>query len=447
MIVDVAVIGAGIAGLVAARELARSGHSVEVFEAAAEPGGCVRPLRITGDLVLDRGAESFATRGGAVAALADELGLQYADPNPAGSWLVFGDGAAPTPQGTLFGIPTDPHAEDVVRVIGEEGVREATRDLELAPEIGTKSGMLGELVRERMGERVLRRLVDPVISGVYSANPDDVPVRQVAPPLLDALLQHGSLAGAVAALRGTSAARPGAQAQGIVGGMHRLISALAFDLQRHGGVLRLASPATSIVHSGNWQIRSLHGATEARAMIIATDGGRAAELLRQLQPGRPAIGVQTAKVELVTLLLPEGAVDGTPRGTGALVTSDAHDVTAKALTHATAKWDWLRDAARGREVVRLSYGRAGHSPVTSEMDDNECYSLAHQDAEHILGQELPAPLEAVRVRLAQVRSRVQPDVSALPNVSVVGAWCAGTGLASVVPHSIATAKHLSRELQ
>lgn len=446
MTIDVAIVGAGVAGLVAARELAKLGHSVEVFEAAAEPGGMVRPLRIA-ELMLDRGAESFATRGGAVAELVDELGLERVDPNPQGSWLIFGDGAAPTPQGTLFGIPGDVTADDVLRVIGEEGAHEARRDLQLAAEIGTESGMLGDLVRERMGERVLRRLVEPVVAGVYSSMPDDVPVRQIAPPLLEAIREHGSLQAAVSGLRGPTAARPGAGVQGIVGGMHKLVQELATDLQRHGGILRLAAPATSIAHAGNWQIRSLHGMTEARALVIATDGVRAAELLRQLQPARPPIGVQAAKVELVTLVLPEGSIDGTPRGSGALVTADAHDVTAKALTHATAKWQWLREAAEGREVVRLSYGRTGRTPDTAELSENETFSLARRDAERILGQSLPAPLEAARVRLAQNRSRVQPDVSALPNTAVVGAWSAGTGLASVVPHSIETAQRLSRVLQ
>lgn len=447
MTVDVAVIGAGVAGLAAGRALAKAGHSVEVFEAAAEPGGVVRPLRIGDDLVLDRGAESFATRGGAVAELAHELGLEVTDPNPAGSWLVFGDGAAPTPQGTLFGIPADLQADDVVRVLGEDGAREAARDADLDPEVGTSSGMLGELVRERMGERVLARLVAPVISGVYSANPDDVPIRQVSPKLLDALRERGSLAAAVAALRGPNAARPGGQVQGIVGGMHRLSVALAHELQLAGGVLRLASPATSIGHSGNWKIRCMQGETEARALLIATEGSRAVELLRQLQPGRPAIGVQVAKVELVTLVFPEGAIEGTPRGSGALVTSDAHEVSAKALTHATAKWSWLREAADGREIVRLSYGRVGYSPVTAHMGDPECYGLARRDAQHILGQELPAPLDTARARLEQSRSRVQPDVSGLPNVAVVGSWASGTGLASVIPHAIETAQQLSKELQ
>ncbi|ONI86794.1 amine oxidase [Saccharothrix sp. ALI-22-I] len=60
--VDVAVIGAGIAGLAAAHELARAGRQVRVFEAADHVGGRMATRRISG-FVVDTGAEQISTRG------------------------------------------------------------------------------------------------------------------------------------------------------------------------------------------------------------------------------------------------------------------------------------------------------------------------------------------------------------------------------------------------
>ena len=254
---DVAVVGAGIGGLVAARELARAGLSVELFEAAAVVGGLVGATRM-GDTAVDSGPESFATRGGAVGELVDELGLTRVDAADLGSWLVFDDGAAPSPAGALMGIPADVTAADVVRVIGAEASQRALRDLELPARAGTASGTLGELVRERLGESVLDRLVDPIVSGVYSARADDLSVARVSPKLLDALAEHGSLQAAVRAVRGGSAARPGALVQGIDGGMHRLAEALAADFERLGGRLRLGH-----------RVADLTG-LDARAVVVAT---------------------------------------------------------------------------------------------------------------------------------------------------------------------------------
>lgn len=45
----------------------------------------------------------------------------------------------------------------------------------------------------------------------------------------------------------------------------------------------------------------------------------------------------------MTLLLDAPGLSVAPRGTGVLTVFTSH--TAKALTHSTAKWGWLREAA------------------------------------------------------------------------------------------------------
>ena len=77
------VVGGGISGLLAARELARSGVHTTVLEATGAWGGCVGSHVVAG-LTLDSGAESFATRSSAVADLAAGLGLagDIVAPNP-----------------------------------------------------------------------------------------------------------------------------------------------------------------------------------------------------------------------------------------------------------------------------------------------------------------------------------------------------------------------------
>ncbi|MEV1115998.1 NAD(P)/FAD-dependent oxidoreductase [Actinosynnema sp. NPDC049800] len=62
MDLDVAVIGAGIAGLAAAHELARAGREVRVFEAADHVGGRMATRHESG-FVVDTGAEQISARG------------------------------------------------------------------------------------------------------------------------------------------------------------------------------------------------------------------------------------------------------------------------------------------------------------------------------------------------------------------------------------------------
>lgn len=73
---DVAVIGAGIAGLVTAHKLAQAGYRVELFESESEAGGRMRCGRIDG-YVIDRGAETLAPYGyPATWRMIRELGLE-----------------------------------------------------------------------------------------------------------------------------------------------------------------------------------------------------------------------------------------------------------------------------------------------------------------------------------------------------------------------------------
>ena len=233
-----------------------------------------------------------------------------------------------------------------------------------------------------MGARVLDRLVRPVVGGVHAADPDDLAVDAVAPGLPDALRrERGSLARAVRSLRASAPA--GSAVQGIAGGLHVLVDALVADIEAHGGTVRTGVTVTSLDDE------------RADRWVLATPS--AVDLLG-LTVGRPDPGAQ---VTLVTLVLDAPALDAAPRGTGVLVAREATDVTAKALTHATAKWAWLAQAAGpGRHVVRLSYGRAGED-VQPDVD------LALRDASVLLGTPLS------RDQLAGARGR-PVDAGAAP---------------------------------
>ena len=73
------VIGGGLAGLVAARELLRQGYRVTLCEASPHLGGMIARSNV-GGITVDSGAEAFATRIPAARELCAELGLETAAP-------------------------------------------------------------------------------------------------------------------------------------------------------------------------------------------------------------------------------------------------------------------------------------------------------------------------------------------------------------------------------
>lgn len=107
---DVVVVGAGIAGLVAAREIARTGHSVAVIEARDRVGGRMHDARIRGGEVVDLGAEFIGPTQNHIKALVDELGIGTFPTYVEGQSVYYRDGERTTysdtgPTGTA---PPDP---------------------------------------------------------------------------------------------------------------------------------------------------------------------------------------------------------------------------------------------------------------------------------------------------------------------------------------------------
>lgn len=481
---DVLVIGGGVAGLVAARECAHLGLSVQIVEAAGAVGGAVGSHEVAG-LRLDSGAESFAVRGNTVAAFIDDLGLtgEIVEPNPAGAWLHLpatrAGGApmsVPLPAAGVLGIPGSPLSDDVRRAIGWSGALRAYAD-RLMPvlKIGREHS-LGELVGKRMGTKVLDRLVSPVAGGVYATAAGDLDVDVVAPGLNKALATAGSLSGAVMALR--TAAPAGSAVRGLNGGMHRLVAALVTDLETYGATIQTGVAVTgfrpvdtdtvgadgAVTSTRSWIVdlapapdaapAAEQHTIQARHLIVAVPAAPALALLAPLGPGFAQAAAldwpAPAAVELATLVLDAPALDANPRGTGVLVAVDTPGVTAKALTHATAKWAWL-DALTppGRHVIRLSFGRAGATVPTLGLSDEELRDLALHDAAAILGVDLSAAtvhgfartlwsdgLSPATIGAPERIRRVRAAVEQTPGLEVTGGWLSGTGLASVIPDAI-----------
>ncbi len=466
------VVGGGISGLVAARDLAARGLRVTLVEAEDHLGGAVGAHQVAG-LVLDSGAESFATRSRAVPDLLEELGLgeRVVHPNRAGSWLFLPEGAVPAPDSGVLGIPADPTAPRLRVALGRAGMLRASLDRRLPAFVGVTERSLGGLVRVRMGERVLERLVTPFTSGVHSAHPDDLDVDAVAPGLRRALREHGSLGAAAGALR--RAAPAGANVAGLRGGMNALSETLVRELERTGVKLVTGYDVIAVDRDprrDGWMViqrqpRNGDKTAVARGelLVMATDGATTVRLLAshrdELQRFVPGPGPQVA---LATLVVDDPRLDGAPRGTGLLVSEDARAVRAKALTHASAKWDWVREAAGpGRHVLRLSYGRAqaaGTVPPEVALPDEQLIRLALSDASTLMGVTLrPQQLvgaDIVRWRSALPRAGVgharrvaefRRALAELPDTVAVGAWLAGTGLASVVEDTRAQVRALLAE--
>ncbi|UFU02024.1 FAD-dependent oxidoreductase [Ruania suaedae] len=448
---DVAVVGGGVAGLVAARAAADAGASVTLVEASPNFGGLVRHHELAG-LTLDAGAESFATRGAHVAALAEELGLDVVTPLPVPARVLIDGVLHPLPQAGVLGIPTDLDAPGLADVLGTGGLARAREDLTL-PVTPDPDASLATLIRSRMGPAVLDRLVRPIVRGVHSVEPEELRAEVLLPRIHERLTTHGSLAAALADLRAASPA--GSAVAAIDGGVHRLIEALVRDLTTRGVTL---APATLVREarrtSAGWEltVTDHDGAPrllQATSLVLASAPHTWPALADH--PGLASYAADwpaPQQIDLLTLVL--DATSLPPHDQAGTLVADPGE-GAKALTYASAKWDWVgRVAGPERIVVRLSYStRADGSPIVPE-DERAQRALGLRDAARLTGTGPPWPDDALlglaRTRLTppapvlgwETSQRVGPlreASDAVGNLHLTGAWICGSGLASVVPHA------------
>jgi len=117
---DVVVVGAGFAGLTAARQVAHAGHSVVVVEARDRVGGRVWNHHLGGGVVSERGGTFVGPTQDRVLALAQQLGVHKFDTYDTGMDVYYADGQRSTysDTGLLGTAPPDPQAmtETIVNV-------------------------------------------------------------------------------------------------------------------------------------------------------------------------------------------------------------------------------------------------------------------------------------------------------------------------------------------
>lgn len=456
--VRIAVIGGGIAGLVAALECAKVGTHVTLFEAADTLGGTARTVELDG-LAVDLGVDSLTP------ALDDRLrdlglGDSLVVPETETRWVAGlpGTDVAPLPDDSVLGIPENMFSDASRRILGTGGAWRAYVDRLRPPLTIGHEQNLAKLVRSRMGQKVLDRLVAPLAAGIYGTAPDRIDVDVAAPGLNAALTRTGSLSGAVAAVR-----PDGPHVRGLAGGMSRLVDALAQRLVQLDAVVHTGATVTAIERTGaTWAVvtadTELDASDEAPgpetfdAVVVACDEAGARRLLAPVAPGLAAPGDAAAIVETIALVVDAPALDDCPRGAEVVTVPGTH--RARSALHLTAKWGWLAHrAGAGRHVVRLSFD----GELTAGIGDDDAVALARDEASAVFGIVLDAahvraahrqrfavaPPRAVRGRTDEA-DRARAAIGAVPHLTATGGWLSGSGLAQVIPDAAAAADRLRR---
>ncbi|MDA0834773.1 MAG: protoporphyrinogen oxidase [Planctomycetota bacterium] len=295
----VAVIGGGITGLACAHRLVELGgesspFEITLFEAGSRWGGAVGTLTLDGYLI-EQGADNFLTDKPWGVDLCHRIGLEdriiATEEKHRGSLVIRDGKPVPVPEGFVLMAPSKIGPILKTPIFSLQGKLRMAYEYFVPPRIEPDDESVAHFIRRRFGHEVLDRLVQPLVGGIYTADPEKLSLAATLPRFVKMEREHGSLIRAMrlqarakaAAVRNTDSGARYGLFVAFPNGMSELIDRLVERISPHA-TLRLNSPIASLAFSSDkYSLTTSDGTTEEfDAVVLTTPAYRTAELVKPI---------------------------------------------------------------------------------------------------------------------------------------------------------------------
>ena len=453
----VVVVGGGIAGLAAARRLEVLVPEAEVvlLEEDERVGGKIVTERVDG-FVIEGAPDSFLTRKERGVGLCEELGLagELVGRRPENARTFFRRGTElhPLPEGLTGMIPTNLDALESSALLSEEGRARfaAEADLPAAP-VGADES-IASFVSRRFGREAYESLVEPLMTGIYGGDGEQLSLEATFPNLRALELEHGSL------IRGLLAQSPESTPTrppflSLRSGMDTLVAAVVERLER--AEVRLRSSVNGLRRgTGAYSVELAEGSTvEADGVVLAVPAFVTADLLADLDPDLATAHAEIpyASSAIVTFAFREEDIERPVDGYGYVVPrTEGSDVLA--CTWTSSKWEGR--APEGHALVRVYAGRFGERDVT-RLGDDELFGLA-RDELRLLGigaephltliHRWPRGMPQYVLGHPERLARIDEALERYPGLALAGAAYRGVGVPDCIRSGEEAAEAVARVL-
>jgi protoporphyrinogen/coproporphyrinogen III oxidase len=448
-----AVVGGGIAGLAAAHHLVEIAQTEQraielmLFEARPRLGGSIATERTDG-FVIEAGPDSFLSEKPWALALCERIGasarLVGTREEYRRTYVVHGGKLHPLPDGFLLLAPTRFLPLVTSRLFSWPGKLRMGLDLVLprGPEVPDES--LGSFVTRRLGREALERVAQPLVGGIYSADPDSLSLAATMPRFLAMEREHRSVILAMwrarrrmaAGARSTSGARWSLFVS-FDDGMQSLVDLLAARLPQ--GTVRTETPVRSLERDreSGWR---LNGEVGCDAVVLAGAAHASAGLLDPVdaQLATELRAIEYASSATVTLVYREQDVPRELDGFGFVVPL-IEKRSIVACTFSSLKYPGRAPA--GYLLMRAFVGGATQQHLF-EQDDETMDAAVRGEVKALLGVTTRPVLLRIH-RHAQAMPqyhvghldrlrRIDGRVSQLPGLAVAGNAYRGVGIPDCV---------------
>lgn len=455
------VVGGGVTGLAAAHravELARERAEpleVALVEGRERLGGTIATERVDG-FVIESGPDSFLSEKPWALALCRRLGVEdrlvRTDDRHRRTFVWRQGRLHPLPDGFQLLAPTRLRPFLASSLFSWSGKLRMALDLVLPRGVADDES-LGAFVRRRLGAEALDRVAQPLVAGIYTADPDDLSLAATMPRFLELERRERSLvlalwrAGRRAPPTGTSGARWSLFVS-FREGMDELITTLSGRLPPGAAVLK--QRVSSLERAGGrWRASTAEGGRfEADRVIVATESHAAARLVRYLDPALATLlgEIPYASAATVSLAYRRADVPHPLDGFG-FVVPRSEGRTLLAATFSSVKYP-----GRAPPDGALVRGFVGGALNASVLDADDAALLARVRAElrEALGvaaeprlarvARWPASMPQYHVGHLTHIETIERRVAALPGLFLAGGAYRGVGIADCVRSAEAAAE-------
>ncbi len=454
----IVVIGAGISGLSAAHHLLETSKQenreaeLTVLDASPRPGGVIRTIRRDGFLI-EGGPDSFISEKPEALALARRMGLENrlieTSREHRRSFIAKGNELLPVPEGFQLLAPSRFSPFLTSKIFSWSGKARIALDLIIPKrrfENGVNDESLAAFVRRRLGREALERMAQPMVGGIYTADPELLSLRATMPRFLEMEERNRSLIRAlwrarkkqsIVEVNSTSGARYSLFLS-FDKGMQVLVDRLAEHLPHNS--LRLNTAVNSLVVdevTGEWIVATQNGeAIRADFVCIAIPSYAAARLLKNThkQLAGELESIEYASTATINLAYHRNDIPHALDGFG-FVVPFVEKRSTLACTFSSIKFD---GRAPDKHVLLRAFVGGALQPEMFELDDEAIVDAVRRDLRDLLGiVQMPLfnithkwPRSMAQYHLGHLErvERIQDHLRSIPTLTLAGNAYTGAGI-------------------
>jgi oxygen-dependent protoporphyrinogen oxidase len=404
----IVIIGGGIAGLAAAYYIGKQDHTgikITLMEQADYWGGKLVTERLPfneGSFIIEGGPDTFVVTKPWGVKLCNELGiaerLRGTNPETKKTYILKDGKLHELPGGLTMMIPTEFGPMIRTGLLSWPAKLRMGLDFILPPDTTNGDETIGAFVTRRLGRSAYENLIEPLMSGIYAGDGDQLSLQSTFPYLRDLELEYGGLVKGALALRrermrktrdngNSPSPTPGSRSIFLTPktGLAEIVEALIQELENSGVDLRLSTTVEEVSQvAGRYRIRLSDGnAVPAEKVILATPSFVSADLVSGFAPDLAAElrSVEYVSTATVTLAYRESDLPQPLDGYGYVIPRcEGH----KALACTWTSTKFPHRAPEGFALLRVFIGRAGQESEIA-WEESTLLKIAREELQLTLG--------------------------------------------------------------